>query len=239
MVNRFAGGFDKLEDSFISSAARALEQIAPEYVSTFREGLGQAGDLEHALNAVKDMQVGPQFNKWRNICTALLDVRLAMHQVETSLTLLDLEAPQQVSQGEWVYYHLAAWSIWMDGLLERVAKLVKKVVRQFVRPANPEWRRIETEILRTVESFDRHMGKLRDPIPHGGGAFVESPAGKQLLEGRMLIAGHIDMDLLLDSLVHYQHRWHELLLRATVSAFAEIDRLSERLQKEVRWQSAN
>jgi len=233
MSNRQRGGFDSLRQNIISSAARHLESIAPEYVDAFRKSL-QAKGYEQSLNEVKGIKVGSSFNKWREIYTRLLDVELAMHQLKTSLRLLKAPAPSYLTLGEWVIYHHDAWAIWAQGLLNRFEKLALKVVRKLVKTSNPNFTILDNYIGVEIRKLKDEVGKLRDPIAHGGGR-IEAPQEEGLLEPILLIGGQLNMKDVFEPMASYQQKWHKKSYAISIRILEGIDKLSERINREVVW----
>ena len=68
MTKRILGGFEKLRQSIIGSAATTLEKLAPEHVRAFRETLEQGKGPERGLDALSGIQTVPKFNKWSKLC---------------------------------------------------------------------------------------------------------------------------------------------------------------------------
>ena len=234
MTKSTLGGFEKLHRSIIGSAANTLEKLAPEHIEGFRETLQQGKGPEAGLDALSGIQAAPQFNKWRKLFIDLIDVQLQIHRVKNSLVLLSAPAIPPLNQGEWVEYHFDAWAILMQGLLYRVEKLTKDVVRELVRPTNFKWKIVETETLQKVRNFKSRVKVIRDPIAHTGGA-VEAITNGHRLESYVLIGGYVDMKDLLEPMAGYQREWHQRLSYFTALVFTEIDALSERLHREVEW----
>lgn len=237
IVNRPTGGFDRLHHAVVSSAARSLEQTAPSHVSAFRKILQQTDDPQQAQNALANIETGAQFSKWREICIDLIDVELQMRRVAISLLLLNSEATPLLSQGEWVDYHYNAWAILVRSLLDKVEKLTKNIVRKLVRPTNPEWKHIEEQMLQTVYDFKSRLKPVRDPAAHVRGP-VEAIATEHGVE-LFVLTGGCDIKALFEPMGDYQHKWHRVLSASSALVFAEIDRLGERLTKELEWNSDN
>ncbi len=235
-MSRLAG-FDKLCNSILTCAANSLERSAPNYVEDFRKALQQTNDLECAQSALANMKTDPQFSKWREICINLVDVGLQMHRVSDSLVLLNCQSIPPLPKGEWVDYHYNAWAILMQGLLCRVEKLTKSVIRRLIRPTNPEWKLIETDMLQKIEHFKLQMKPVRDPVAHAGGP-VEAIATGHRIEVCVLVGGW-DIKALFEACANYQHRWHKFLTASSTLILAEIDRLCEKLNSQVNWASVN
>ena len=233
MSNRQTGGFDSLRQKITSSAARNLEKIAPEYVDAFRKSL-QAKGYEQSLNEVKGIDIDSRFTKWRDIYTRLLDVEFAVHQLKTSLRLLKAPAPSYLTAGEWVIYHHDAWAIWAQGLLNRFEKLALKVVRELVITSDPNFGNLETDIRGTIRNLKNQVGKVRDSVAHGGGP-IEAPQKEGLLEPVLLIGGQLNIKDILQPMANYQQKWHQQSYASSIRILAEIDKLSERLNREVAW----
>ena len=233
MSNRQAGGFDSLRQNIISSATRNLESIAPEYVSAFKKSL-QAKSYEQSLIEVKGIEIGSRFNKWRDIYTRLLDVEVAIHQLKTSLSLLKTPAPSYLTVGEWVIYLHDAWAIWVQGLLNRFEKLAIKVVRELVKTSNPNFMSLETDTRVAIRNLKNQVGKVRDPIAHGGGP-IEVLQEEGLLEPILLIGGQLNMKDVFEPMASYQQKWHQKSYAISIRILEEIDKLSERLNREVAW----
>lgn len=234
MLKKRLAGFEKLRSSIMESAVTDLKKLAPEYVKAFRVALAQSKDPEQALNAMSGMQTSHQFKKWRKMCVDLIDVDLQMHRLKNNLVLINSSAMPPLGQGEWVEYHYDAWAILMQGLLYRVEKFTKDIVRELIRPANMEWKTIETTTLQKVDDFRKRVKKIRDPIAHTGGA-VEAIIDGYLLEMYVLIGGYGDIKHLLEPMAAYQHKWYRRLSYFSSLVFNEIDTLSERLYREVEW----
>ncbi len=160
-----------------------------------------------------------------------------MRRVAISLLLLNSEATPPLSQGEWVDYHCGAWAILVQSLLDKVEKLTKNVVRKLVRPTNPEWKHIEEQMLQTVYDFKSRLKPVRDPVAHVRGP-VEAIATEHNVEMFVLTGGY-DTKSLFEPMADYQHKWHRILSASSALVFAEIDRLGERLTKELEWNSDN
>ena len=233
MSDRQRGGFDSLRRNIISSATGNLERIAPEYVDAFRKSL-QAKGYEQSLNEVKGIKIGSRFNKWRDIYTRLLDVEVAIHQLKTSLSLLKAPAPSHLTVGEWVIYHHDAWVIWVQGLLNRFEKLAIKVVRELVETSNPNFMSLEADTRVAIRNLKNQVGKVRDPIAHGGGP-IEVLQGEGLLEPILLIGGQLNMKDVFEPMASYQQKWHQKSYAISIRILEEIDKLSERLNREVAW----
>ncbi len=237
MTKRIPGGFEKLRQSIISSAADTLEKLAPEHVRAFREtieqGEGPEQGLEQGLDSLSGIDAGPQFKKWSKLCIDLIDVELQMHRIQNSLELIKSPAYPPLNQGEWVEYHCDAWAILMLGLLYRIEKLTKNIVRELVRPANTKWKFVETETLQIIKNFQSRVKVIRDPIAHTGGA-VEAIANGHRLEMYLLIGGRVPMKHILEPMAGYQRKWHQHLSNFSTQVFTEIDTLSEHLHREVK-----
>jgi len=233
MSDRQRGGFDSLRRNIISSATGNLESIAPEYVDAFRKSLRAKG-YEQSLNEVKGIKIGSRFNKWRDIYTRLLDVEVAIHQLKTSLSLLKAPAPSHLTVGEWVIYHHDAWAIWVQGLLNRFEKLAIKVVRELVETSNPNFMSLEADTRVAIRNLKNQVGKVRDPIAHGGGP-IEVLQGEGLLEPILLIGGQLNMKDVFEPMASYQQKWHQKSYAISIRILEEIDKLSERLNREVAW----
>ena len=234
--------------SLYAMAAQSLQEGHPEYVSTIIGKLNETGDFEQALDAVKELPTDAGFSKWRPLLTDALDVELAIDQLKTSLKLLKVIPLTDVisnegifiSQGSWIHYHLNAWIFWMDGLLERVDKLVKQTVRTLLRPNNPHYRLIESEILESVHLLSDKVGKVRDPLAHGGG-FIEAPSEQGLWEGLVLIltlAGSnrdLNFDDICKSMVPFHARWYKFLDRNTTIVLARIEDVFKKFNTYLEW----
>ena len=234
MTNRIPGGFGKLRQNIISSATATLERLAPDQVKAFRQTLEQRKDHEQGFAALCGIQASPEFTSWRSICIDLIDVELQMHRVKNSLALLNSSSVSPLNQGEWVEYHVDAWAMLMQGLLYRVEKLTKGVVRGLVRPANTSWRSVETQTLKKITGFQKRVKVIRDPVAHSGGA-VEVIAHEHLLESYLLIGGHVDVADMLEPMAAYGEKWHKHLGYFSTMVLNEIGVVGERLCKEVRW----
>jgi len=227
------GGFDVLRQNIIASAVKDLEKTAPEYVSAFRKTLQSKG-FEQAVAEVKSTQVDSRFNKWREICTRLLDVELAIHQLRNSLTLLKQPNPTPLTMGEWVIYHHDAWAIWAQSLLSRFEKLTVKIIRELIRPQNSNFKSVETEMVSQIRSLKDEVRKVRDPVAHGGGP-IEVLKDEGLLEPLLLIGGVVDMKGIFGQMAAFQQKWHKKLYDKSALILAEIYRLSKRLNDKVTW----
>lgn len=228
-------GFDKLHRNIVSSAARTLDQMAPERIKDFREAVAR-GNFAESMNALADLRVGGKFSRWRDICIALIDVRMQMHRVRTGLLLLSNPAPAYISQGEWVLYQQDAWWIWTQGLLDRFEKLTTKVVRKLIEPTNRDQRRIRIEMLQAIGDLKARVKKARNAVAHGDGA-VEELRKNQGVERYVLTGGKVDVQDWLKPMASYQRRWHYMLSGVSNHIFDEIDGLSERLSQDIKWNS--
>jgi len=231
--NRQTGGFDSLRQKIISSAVRNLESIAPEYVDAFRKSL-QAKGYEQSLNEVRGIKIDSRFNKWRDIYTSVLDVEVGIHQLKTSLRLLKAPAPSYLTAGEWVIYHHDAWAIWAQGLLNRFEKLATKVVRKLVRTSDPNFGNLETDIRGTIRNLKNRVATVRDSVAHGGGP-IEALQKEGLVEPILLIGGQLNMKDVFEPMASYQQKWHQKSYDISILILAEIDKLSEKLNREVAW----
>lgn len=234
MSNSQRGGFDSLRQNIISSATINLESIAPEYVDVFRKSL-QAKGYEQSLNEVKGIKIGSRFNKWQDIYTRLLDVEVAIHQLKTSLSLMKTPAPSYITMGEWVVYHLDAWAIRLQGLLSRFERLAIKLVRELVKSSNPNFMSLENNIKVDIRNLKNQVGKVRDPIAHGGGP-IEALQEEGLLEPILLIGGQLNMKDVFEPMASYQQKWYHKSYAISIRILEEIDKLSERLNREVAWE---
>jgi len=194
----------------------------------------QAKSYEQSLIEVKGIEIGSRFNKWRDIYTRLLDVEVAIHQLKTSLSLLKTPAPSYLTVGEWVIYLHDAWAIWVQGLLNRLEKLAIKVVRELVKTSNPNFMSLETDIKVAIRNLKKKVGKVRDPVAHGGGP-IEVLQEEGLLEPILLIGGQLNMKDVFEPMASYQQKWHQKSYDASILILAVIDKLSERLNREVAW----
>lgn len=217
----------------INCASAYLEKLAPKHVKAFRETFAQGKGPEHGLSALVGIRVDHRFKVWRNICINLIDVELQMHRVKNCLILVNSPAVSPLNQGEWVEYHFDAWAVLMQGLLHRIEKLTKGIVRELIRPTNANWKLVETQTLEKVKDFQKRVKKIRDPIAHTGGA-VEALADGHLLESYILIGGHTSTRDLLQPMASYQKKWHKNLSIFSTLVFDEMDRIGERLCKEMQ-----
>ena len=233
MSDRQRGGFDSLRQNIISSAARNLESIAPEYVSIFKKSLPTKGYAQSVME-VKGIKISSSFNRWRDVYTRLLDVELAMHQLNNSLRLLKSPPPSYLTLGEWVIYHHDAWAIILQGLLNRFEKLAIKVARELVETSNPNFMGLEADIRVAIRNPKNQVAKVRDPIAHGGGP-IEVLQGEGLLEPILLIGGQLNMKDVFEPMASYQQKWHQKSYAISIRILEEIDKLSERLNREVAW----
>lgn len=224
--------FNQLHDNIVSCAARILEQLAPEQVETFREAMGRL-DSNEAMEAIDAIQTHPQFDTWRNICIALIDFQLQMHRVQTNLLLLNMPPPKEISLGEWTVYHQDAWWIWMQGLIERFDKLVKKIVRS-LKNTDMNLDLVETEIKHVIEELKSKLRETRGFITHGGGA-IEAFTEHHGIERYVLLGGNMDMIGVYKPMAIYKNRWYQILTSCTNIILHEIDKLSNRLNSEVSW----
>ena len=239
-------GLQLFRNSLYNTAARSLREKHPKYVEALLQMLAETGDLSKALDSVKTMPTDVGFAKWRPLLTATFDTELAINQIRTVLNLLEIIPPRKVvppqdiliSEGAWVYYHVNVWIFWMDALLERVKKLVKQTVRSLVRPTNPKWKDVESDLLQSISLLSQDIGKMRDPLAHGGGV-AEVPAQERLWEGLVLISTlanrSISFDDVFGSMTKYHASWHKRLYEKSVLALATIEKEMDELNKHLDW----
>jgi len=239
------GGLRLFRSSLYNAASRSLQEKHPQYVGSLIKKLEETSDISEALDAVKAIPTETGFAKWRPLLTAEFDTELTIDQVRRTLYLLKLVPTHDipVSEGAWVYYNLQAWIFWMDALIERAKKLIKQSIRVLVRPNNPQWKDIESDLLKSINVLSEKIGEVRDPLAHGGGV-AETPAKERLWEGLVLILAGIhsdkhSFDKLFDSLfepmANYHTSWYERSFKTSVIVLAAIGKEMEKLSKQIDW----
>lgn len=238
-----SSGFAQFRNSLQEAAAHSLERTHPNYVIIFQKALEETGDLDQALHAVKGISTDPGFAKWRPLLTATLDTELAMNEMRSALNLLKALPLEEtldmysMSRGAWIYYHLNMWIFWMDALLEKQKTLVKEAVRALIRPRNTQWKDVESSLLSTIDVLSKDMGKVRDPLAHGGlkGRAAEAIGEERLWEWLVLLQVPLEIRTLVGSMVIYHARWSDQLHRASVLVLAEFNRVCEELNRHIDW----
>jgi hypothetical protein len=234
-------------NSLYDSAARSLREKHPQYVEAFIQVLVKTRNLSLAINSVKAISTDVGLAKWRPLLTAIFDTEIAINQVKTSLDLLKIIPPKSVvsphdipiSEGAWVYYHVDVWVFWQDALLERVKKLIKISVRKLIRPFNPQWQNIERDILNSINLLSQDIGKLRDPLAHGGWA-VDAPAEEKLWEGTVLVATltnphEIISGQVFEPMAQYHAKWYKQLDSKTGLVLDVIDKTIGKIRGNIDW----
>lgn len=219
-----------------NNALAVLRAASPRYVLVFTEEWSRTHDRQKARKAVEGIHLSKQFDKWIDIWIAFLDVELAFHQTKLSLRLLAADPTSSVDRGEWVNYHMDAWLFWTNSLLERYKKLVSKLVRQFVRPANAQWQQVEDQLLKRINHMEQEVGKLRNPRAHGGGVF-EGPFTKERLIGGILAGSSVDAHLF-ENAARLQGLGYVGFNKCLEDAMKEMDAVSEQLDTLVDWNFA-
>jgi len=193
-----------------------------------------------ALRAVEGIPTDPGFSKWRPLITAAHDIQLAEHQIRCALGLLKAIPPEEtleshhMSRGAWIYYHVTTWTFWMDALLERAKRLVKQGVRVLVRPSEPGWKALQAELLAPLESLSELVGKLRDPLAHGGGA-IEALAEEHLWEAIVLLSAPVDFNQVFQPMTKHHETWYERLHKMSEAALATVEQAAGKLNQHIDW----
>jgi len=211
------------------------------------QALAKTRNLSLAIDSVKTIPTDVGFAKWRPLLTAIFDTELAINQVKTSLDLLRIIPPKSVvplhnvsiSEGAWVYYHVDVWIFWQDALLERIKKLIRLSVRRLIRHFNPQWENIEIDILKSINLLSQDIGKIRDPLAHGGWA-VDAPAEEKLWEGTVLVATlanphEIISGQVFEPMAQYHAKWYDELDRKTRLVLDVIDKSIGKLRGNIDW----
>jgi len=170
----------RLHNSIAGCAQEAFEVIAPRYVSVFSDTIEQSGDFPRAMEAVRYLPLSPRIGKWRDLCIAVADVQVTVHELRLGRELLRSPAPKGMSTGEWVYYHLDAWYVLLLGLLDRATKLAKKTARAFVSDGV---RREEVLAMATqgLKRKKQEVWKTRGRVGQAGGPVEVIGRPKQVL----------------------------------------------------------
>ena len=140
-----------------------------------------------------------------------------------------------MNEGSWVDYQHAAWTLFMDGLLERLNKLLKQACRELVKPFRSDWQGVENGLCSSVTGALSHLGKMRDPIAHGGGP-IGALAEERLLEMTVVLGVWYDPLYLLEKQRDSQAKWQGRMHEATLLVFAQIERSLEELNQAVPWE---
>jgi hypothetical protein len=237
------GGLRLLSNSIYNAATKSLRDKHPEFVESFTRELSESGNLSQAINIAKRIPTDVGFARWRPLLTAIFDTELAIRQIEMSLDLLKLTPSQHItiSEGAWVYYHYNVCIFWIDALLDRTKKVVKQAVRALVRPNNPNWKTIESTLLASINSLSEKVGKIRDPLAHGGGA-AEAPAQEKLWEGLVLLftsaeynKSPYDTDSLFEPMAKFHNKWYKILNDISVILLNELDTTCNNLKTQIDW----
>lgn len=241
------GGLELFRNSLYRAAAKSLQEKHPEYIETLMQVLAQTGDLSQTLDTVKAIPTDVGFAKWRSLLTATFDTELAINQIRTALNLLRIIPPQRIapphdipiSEGAWVYYHYNVWIFLMDALLERTKKLLTQAVRTLIRPTNPNWKDIQSEVLKSINLLSEDIGTVRDPLAHGGGV-AEAPAQERLWEGFVFISTltnyqMVPIDNVFEPMTKYHASWYKRLYELSLLVLATIDKEIDKLNKQINW----
>lgn len=233
---------DILRNSIQKAALRDLQREHPDYVAAVRTAVARTKDINQAIESAKDIPTDKGFGRWRPLFEGALDVELAKDKLRTALRLLEKNPPNEVldayflNAGAWTDYHMDVGIFWLDALLERVRKLVRRVVRELIRPGNDEWKSVESDLLKIVLRASERVGKVRDPLAHGGGP-VEGLSSERIWElGCVLGLPPLEVspDLLV-STEEYRNRWHEGLRNTSVIVLAAVEQTFEKLNEQLQF----
>ena len=174
--------------------------------------------------------------------TAIHETELAMHRLRSTLKLLKTPPPKEtldifyMSEGAWIDYHIATWSFYIYGLLERERKLVCQVCRSLIKPNNPHYEDIEKELLKSVKAQKDKVEKLRHPEAHvGEGGVIEKVMKNGSWKDYLILPSPIDFNHVLASYEAYHMRWYESLYQFSLLQIARMEQISQELYKCIDW----
>ncbi len=196
-----------------------------------------------AIRDLKQKRTSSQSAKWQRLLSAILETELTMHRVRSALNLLKTIPSEEtlnlfsMSEGAWIDYQYTTWSFWMFGLLERGRSLFKLVIRNLVKPSNPQYKDMEKTLLKSIEVQRDKISKVRHPLAHiGEGGTIEEVTNTELWKNFVILPSPIDFNQILASLVPYRVRWHYFLHQVSMAVFTEIERVSGELIKHINWE---
>ncbi|MDP2731207.1 MAG: hypothetical protein Q8O55_12110 [Dehalococcoidales bacterium] len=224
MKIRSAPNFSKLKKHLTGLAAVDLMRLSPEYVYEFIEA-GSRGELPSVLLPTV-VSMNPQFQKWRSICTDLMDVEYHKHRLTVCLSLMNLKNPSSVSEGEWLDYQFSYWAVLTQGLISKFEKLSKSIYRKFPTPDSSETSLKGT--LQNLHEYHTRLKKVRDPVAHPGGP-VRIVGQDEHLGPYIVFRGEFQMSTLMDSLTGFYSSWTTRAFRFSNMVLEEIDHISKSL----------
>jgi len=134
---------------------------------------------------------------------------------------------------------LSVYDLVVFGLLEREKSLVKQVVRNLVKPSNPQYKDIEKTLLKYIEAQRDEISKVRHPLAHTGkGGTIEAVMETDSWKNFVIIPSPVNFNELLASYVPYHMRWHDFLHGISVKTIAELERTSKEIYKHIDWDNA-
>ncbi len=233
-------GLADFRANLLDAAGCALERAHPDFVSTFSQVLEATQDPDQAHAAVASIATDQGFARWRPLLVSLYDVELQMARVRSALKLHGTRAEASIltmwtmNEGSWVDYHQAAWTLYIDGMLERVRKLLRQSCRGLIRPFSQDWRATEKRLCSVPDDLLGRLASMRDPIAHGGGP-VEALAQERLIEGQAVLGIWFDALYLLEKQRDSQSKWQEHMHKFTLLTFAWIEQTLDELNQAVPW----
>jgi hypothetical protein len=238
MKIRSTPNFLRLKKHLTGLAAVDLIRLSPEYVYGYIEA-GSRGELpSFSIPTIASMN--PQFQKWRSICTDLMDVEYQKHRLMVCLSLMNLKNPSSVSKGEWLDHQFSYWAVLTQGLISKFEKLSKSIYRKFPTPDSSETSLKET--LQKLHEYHTRLKRLRDPIAHPGGA-VRIVGQDEHLGPYIVFRGEFEISTLMDSLTAFYSSWTSRAFRFSNMVLGEIDQVSKSLEillpKIIGWQSVS
>jgi hypothetical protein len=171
-----------LREHLFGLARIDLGATNPRYVEEVQRIFRETDDLERAIDETKPL-LGAGVPDWSALFTALFDFELLTDKVRTAVRFLETEPDgSEQDKARWTSYHLDHWTFQMDAMLERLDKLVARVVRHVLRPKDKEWRTKEAELRVPIRQLKEGTAKVRDPLAHGLGGGVDAIHQERLWE---------------------------------------------------------
>lgn len=213
--------FLKLKKHLTGLAAVELIRLSPEYVYDYIEA-GSKGE-QPSYSLPSSVSMNPQFQKWRSICTDLMDIEYQKHRLMVCLSLMSSKNPSSVSEGEWLDQQFSYWAVLTQGLISKFEKLCKSIYRKFPSPNSSEVSPKET--LQILHEYHTRLKKVRDPIAHPGGA-VRIVGQDEHLGPYIVFRGELEITTLMASLTGFYSSWTSKALRFSNMVLVEIDHVS-------------
>jgi len=222
MKIRNTPNFLKLKRHLTGLAAVELIRVSPEYVYGYIEASSKGKLPSYSLPA--SVSMNPQFQKWRSICTDLMDVEYQKHRLTVCLSLMNLKNPSSVSEGEWLDHQFSYWAVLTQGLVSKFKKLCGSLYRKFPVPNSSGVSLKET--LQILHEYHTRLKQVRDPVAHPGGP-VRIVGQDEHLGPYIVFRGEFEITTLMDSLTGFYSSWTSRALRFSNMVLVEIDQVSK------------